>query len=859
MSSSVHDGIACLVGLALTVTACGGGGGTTAGCLDQDGDGYYAQAAGCTQAAYDCDDSDPTIHPGATDQPGNGKDEDCDGADGAACVDADGDGFFVQGPSCAPAAVDCDDHDAAIHPGAAEVCGNARDENCDGDDSQCATECTDHDGDGYGEGPGCKGADCDDANAQAHPGATEVCGNGVDDDCAGGDAPCSQYCTDRDGDGYGDGPGCKGPDCNDYNKNIYPGAADLCGNGVDEDCDGQDNECPATCTDADGDGYGSGAACKGPDCDDSKDQVYPGAAETCGNGVDEDCDGQDLPCAYCTDKDGDGYGLGTACKGPDCDDGDPAVHPGAPEVCGNGHDEDCDGEDKACVLDCTDADGDGYGQGEDCLGPDCNDQDKMIFPGAKELCGNGVDEDCDGKDLACTTQCQSDAACPSGQVCDLSVGQCRYAKVWEWWAPRFYVDVHTKALDAGKLWDLFTRFDFDGDWVGTNNDAHVDQYDKPAAVYYSFVKTQTHWYLGYHLYFPVRWAVSWAGLGSPEIKVENAMQSVLLVVERDGTTYGKPLLMETTSEGTFRQYQFAGVALTGGIEVMDGQVKWDGSGHHPIVYVDSETHAVSAAGKNWDTAGFPGGDGVSYFLGFKASKPTDFTGAKATGYALEPLRDTLWSRRFEVSTAGKPFRAFGLFACDDHCGASAVAPWRAADVNLVTMRGELLFNPADHVRRLFAQGWGTFSYQYEYNPYVYKVTLHDLEVLTDADSSLPWGKGSDIYIVLLLRDGSGAWHPVLHQPGASPYGGGYQNSWQKADVPANTILDLPTEMGRTYFYGIRTMDTDQFGIEVRDADVDADDWLMDPAATYYADFDGTEFLDFVLSNTYVTVEEEIGM
>lgn len=890
---------------------CGGGEGSQ-GCIDSDGDGFFAQTQGCVQAQYDCDDTDPKVYPGAQETPGNGKDEDCDGVDGSACIDADKDGYFAQTQGCVKPAYDCDDSNPSVYPGANEVCGNGIDENCDGSDSLCPSQCKDGDGDGYGSGPGCKGPDCDDTNAQVHPGATEVCGNGLDDDCVGGDAPCNLYCIDHDGDGYGEGPSCKGPDCDDYNGTIHPGAQEICGNKVDEDCDGKDAECSKLCTDADGDGYGEGpdclgpdcndynknihvgapetcgngidedcsgadapcppqcndsdgdgygvgGACKGPDCDDTNDKVHPGAEEICGNGVDEDCDGQDKPCNYCIDKDGDGYGSGPSCLGQDCDDGDPAIHPGAKEICGNGKDEDCNGEDEECPKECTDKDGDGYGVGKDCLGPDCNDNDPAIHPSATELCGNGIDEDCDGKDPACPGSCQGDGDCPSGQVCDLSTMKCRYAKVWEWWAPRFYVDIHTKALKDGHLWDLPTAFDFDGDWVGTNNDANVDKYDKVAVVYYSFVRTTTHWYLGYHLYFPVRWEVSWGGLGSPQIKVEHAMQGVLLVVERDGSTYGKPIMMETTSEGIFRQYKFAGINLSGGIETIDGQVKFDASGHHPIVYVDSETHTVTASGKDWDTNGFPGGDGVVYFYGFKAGKPLDTTGKTPTSYSLVPLRDTLWAKRFEISTAGKPYSAFGVFACDDHCGQTGIAPWRAADINLLSMRGEWLFNPADHVYRLFSSGWGQFSWNYDYNPYVVKVTLHDIEILVDADSTLPWGKGSDVYIVLTMRDGTGSWHPVLHRPGASPYYGGYQNSWQAQDVPANTLFDLAKEMGRNYFYGIRTNETNVFGLEVWDADVDFDDWLMDPEGTYYGDFEGTKFLDFKKSNLYVTVEEEIGL
>jgi hypothetical protein len=54
------------------------------------------------------------------------------------------------------------------------------------------------------------------------------------------------------------------------------------------------------------------------------------------------------PAAECIDNDGDGYGAGCA-NGPDCDDANAAVHPGASEVC-NGLDDNCDGvKDEGCA------------------------------------------------------------------------------------------------------------------------------------------------------------------------------------------------------------------------------------------------------------------------------------------------------------------------------------------------------------------------------------------------------------------------------------------------------------------------------------------------------------------------------
>jgi hypothetical protein len=92
------------------------------------------------------------------------------------------------------------------------------------------------------------------------------------------------------------------------------------------------------------------------------------------------------------DNDGDGY---TPDQG-DCNDSDPSIYPGAAEICGDGIDQNCDGTDEICPED-MDQDGDGYTPSQG----DCNDNDASVYPGAEEICGDGIDQDCDGSDLAC--------------------------------------------------------------------------------------------------------------------------------------------------------------------------------------------------------------------------------------------------------------------------------------------------------------------------------------------------------------------------------------------------------------------------------------------------------------------------
>ncbi|MCB9792671.1 MAG: putative metal-binding motif-containing protein [Alphaproteobacteria bacterium] len=115
----------------------------------------------------------------------------------------------------------------------------------------------------------------------------------------------------------------------------------------------------ARATDWDLDGE-SPPAHGGADCDDDNDAVFPGAPELCDN-LDNDCDGlvdEEVQRILYVDEDGDGFGdraqgacvegLGLVAEGGDCDDDDPAVNPGAPEVCDNGVDDDCSGDATGC-------------------------------------------------------------------------------------------------------------------------------------------------------------------------------------------------------------------------------------------------------------------------------------------------------------------------------------------------------------------------------------------------------------------------------------------------------------------------------------------------------------------------------
>lgn len=166
------------------------------------------------------------------------------GCGGNECKDEDGDGFFGQSSEC-PSARDCDDSDQSINPDEDEVCDNGRDDDCDGEVDECGgmggSDATD--GSGGQGGDGWTGDDTDDNGGT----------------CSGPDAACSGECVDEDGDGWGikgKNAGCpeSGPDCDDGDQRIHPGAEETC-NGKDDDCDGKTDECSnaeATCQSIDG-------------------------------------------------------------------------------------------------------------------------------------------------------------------------------------------------------------------------------------------------------------------------------------------------------------------------------------------------------------------------------------------------------------------------------------------------------------------------------------------------------------------------------------------------------------------------------------------------------------------------------
>jgi len=369
-----------------------------------------------------------------------GSDGDADGG-GGECTDADGDGYGPgDGRGCPLGGGDCDDNERSIYPGAPEICHDGKDNDCDGDTDEDDCGCQ------RGDRRACYTGHIDTLGVGLCHGGVMICGDDKEyGPCLGERTPEEEVCDGEDNDCDGDSDEgllnrcgqCSPPDDQ---------LQEVCGDGLDNDCDDQVDEDCSCDPDCHCDDPGAGSNCQ---CHPPVDQpCYEGPWPTLGVGICRggthdcveqgggyawtSCQGQVLPMLECAggqadgldndcdgfvdedclpDGDGDGY-----TRPDDCDDSDPAVHPGAAESC-NGTDDNCNG-----IID----------EGVTNACGDCG-----TVP--DEVCADGLDNDCDGQVDENCGGCSSDSKpCYRGPDGTQGVGDCAWGQMFcvdgEFWS-----------------------------------------------------------------------------------------------------------------------------------------------------------------------------------------------------------------------------------------------------------------------------------------------------------------------------------------------------------------------------------------------------------------------------------------
>lgn len=341
-------------------------------------------------------------------------------------------------------------------------------------------------------------------------------------------------------------------------------------------------------------------------------------------------------------------------------------------------------------------------------------------------------------------------------------------EVAAYWAPDFYQDVNA-AYDYRA--DYLTSFNYDGDWNGKNNWENLYSYPLAANVYYSVVETTTHYFIGYWTFHPRDDGPLDAD------KHENDLEGVLVVIKKDGSTYGQFQLMETQSHNQWYQYTNDG-AITTGSDNVDGGVLF--RNQRPLVFIQSNGqspwggHGVSA----YDGSSAPGGDGIVYEYGGTAAVPTQGDGDWTRRYSYNLISiDDLWNRRNQID--GSLYADWGVLAGDTYTANAAKLPWTWDDSDDgPTFTGDSFSDPA-HMVDTHLNGLGTFSHSYVSHPY-YTHKIQVISLISKANRD-PLGGKSDIY-VKMVADGERVSDDRLWKKNDAPTDTRYFVYWGKNDA-----------------------------------------------------------------------------
>ncbi|MBI3210481.1 MAG: hypothetical protein HYZ37_16475 [Candidatus Solibacter usitatus] len=207
--------------------------------------------------------------------------------------------------------------------------------------------------------------------------------------------------------------------------------------------------------------------------------------------------------------------------------------------------------------------------------------------------------------------------------------------------------------------DIPTRSDFDKDLIGDNNWDNLDKGTSQAYVYYAVMETATHWFLQYNVWHPRDYSDKCV-IGSCH---ENDNEGLTLTIQKDGSQFGKLVLMETLAHDNV--YAFTNDSgIRGAAHGIEGRIELFEESH-PVVFVESGGHGQYGTTKKTHSRytvskdQFDAGTGITFLYKGVAERPRHANDRKV-GYELLPIL-THWWPRAAIERDQKMFDAFATY------------------------------------------------------------------------------------------------------------------------------------------------------------------------------------------------------
>lgn len=315
------------------------------------------------------------------------------------------------------------------------------------------------------------------------------------------------------------------------------------------------------------------------------------------------------------------------------------------------------------------------------------------------------------------------------------------------WAPLIYQQTDLSLPEA----DYLTRFDFDGDFNGFNNWENLMRFPLTGAVYYHVAETDTLWFVYLGLFHPRDWE---PGFDNPFSSHENDLEDLILVIHKDGSAYGRLLLVETHAHFDFHTH--AAPSLQAKHTPIEGPLPL--AGHAPRVTVPPGGHGIYPLYE-----ARPALPGILYQVGEQPGVPLEPSlSYPVSQYVLLPF-DALWQRREQIGP-GLPYRSFGEFGADDYTWLNpASAPWIHDDPNDGPVGPGDLFSDPDYALRMHVSGLPEGQPGYLKEPlYTHRLALGPVRILASVTEPVlsVWSGEQKLWETPLLPGPEGTWMPA---------------------------------------------------------------------------------------------------